>query len=188
MDNIKRKNMRLYTIIFVLLFGIKINAQSKFVSAIQFEIGKESSYKANLNEGKFIDDLSWAWSSQNACFPETQKQKFTGKHVLFTGIIPAHSVTTVVVTPKNKNANFSVYAYQISENESYTVPDLPRCVSCEADHKWDYKKRGKTQTHVRTITDFTAINNSYRLVIGVTGADGLATGEFEIKVITKKYY
>lgn len=179
--------MKNITIIMALFLSLQINAQ-KFISAIKFEVGKELTYKANLNEGKFIEDLSWAWSSQNACFPKTQELKFTGKHVLFTGIIPAHSVTTVTITPKDKNANFSVYGYQISENDDYTVPNLPRCVSCEADHKWDYKKRGKTQTHVRSITDFTTINNSYRLVIGVTGANKLSEGEFYITVKTEKYY
>jgi len=179
--------MRLSVIIFI-LFGINLQAQN-FISAVNLEIGKEISYKANLNEGKFLDDLSWAWSSQNACFPETQKHKFTGKHILFTGIIPAHSNVEVIVTPLNKKANLSVYAYQINLNEDFVVPNLPHCVSCEADHKWDYRKANKPrQKHIRKVSGITAINNSYRIVIGVAGADGLTEADFIITIRTKKYY
>jgi len=171
------------------LLTTKAQAQEKFITAIDFELNKEIDYKANLNEGKVLDDLSWAWSSQNACFPKTQKHKFTGKHVLFTGIIPPYSETTITVTPKDKKANFSVYAYQINLNEDFVVPNLPHCITCEADHKWDYRKKGrKKQKHIRTIDNLTAINNSYRLVIGVVGADRLEEGEFIITVKTEEKF
>ena len=173
--------------ILVLLVSLNIPAQNSAVSGILIEIGKENVYKANLNEGIFLNDLSWAWSSQNACFTEVQKAKFTGKHVFFTGIIPAHSITSIEVIPVDKNANFSVYAYQINLNEDFLVPDLPHCIACEADFKWDYRKRNRHQNHIRKIGDFTAIDYSYRLVIGVTGANGLDQGEFYIKIKTKAY-
>ncbi len=147
--------------------------------------GKDVSYTANLKDGVFIDDLSWAWSSQNACFPATQQSKFTGKHVFFTGIIPHHSEITITVIPKNPTANFSVYAYQVGVDNMPLVPDLPSCISCEADHKWDRKHRGKTQDHTRTIKYLTAITRPYRMIVGVTGADGLDEGEFTIVVSTK---
>ncbi len=180
--------MKFYINISRLFFVTTLQIQAQFLNAIDFEIGKEISYKANLNEGKFIDNLSWAWSSQNACFPETQKHKFTGKHILFTGIIPAHSNVEVMVTPTDKNANFSVYGYQINLNEDFVVPNLPHCITCEANHKWDYAKKHKPkQNHIRKISDFTAIDSSYRLVIGVTAADGLDQGEFIITIRTKTY-
>ncbi len=170
-----------------LLISLNTLAQNSAIGSVIIEIGKENVYKANLNEGIFLNDLSWAWSSQNACFTEVQKAKFTGKHVFFTGIIPAHSITSIEVIPVDKNANFSVYAYQINLNEDFLVPDLPHCITCEADFKWDYRKRNRHQNHIRKIGDFTAIDYSYRLVIGVTGADGLDQGEFYIKIKTKAY-
>lgn len=142
-------------------------------------------YKGDLSQGQPLDDLSWAWSSSNACFPETQKQKFTGNHVFFTGIIPKYSEMTVTVIPDDENANFSIYAYVIGVNKNDLVPNLPSCIRCEADHFWDRPKAGKSQNHTRTVTDLLAINTPYRVVIGVTGANGLATGGFTLKVAMK---
>jgi len=179
----------LITILFTgFLFTAKAQVKESFINAIDFVVGKEIAYRANLNEGRFLTDLSWAWSSQNACFPKTQKSKFTGKHILFTGIIPAHSITKIIVIPKKRRANLSLYAYQINLTEDFVVPNLPHCISCEADSKWDYKKRNRTQNHKRMVGDFTAINSSYRIVIGVTGAEGLSEADFILKVVTKEYY
>ena len=179
--------MKRYVTLISFLFFFSVPAQNTVVSSVLIEIGKEHIYEANLKDGVFLNDLSWAWSSQNACFTEIQKSKFTGKHIFFTGIIPAHSITSIEVIPVDKNANFSVYAYQINLNEDFLVPDLPRCIACEADFKWSYRKRNKHQNHIRKIGDFTAIDYSYRLVIGVTGANGLDQGEFYIKITTKAY-
>lgn len=159
-------------------------AQPK-VSEIKPVPNGEISYVANLNEGVILDDLSWAWSSQNACFPETQKQKFTGKHVFFTGIIPKYSEMEVTVIPKDKTKNFSIYAYEIGVDNMRLVPDLDRCIRCEAGHKWDRPVRGKTQDHTRKVTNLVAINRPYRVVIGVTGADGLSEGDFTLQVSMK---
>ena len=74
----------------------------------------------------------------------------------------------------------SLYAYQDGTTKSVYPPDVNSCVTCEADHKWDYPKKGKTQDHTRTVY-VNAINNPYRIVIGVAGADGLTTGGFKIR-------
>lgn len=58
-----------------------------------------------------MEDLSWAWKSNNACFPETQKNKFTGNHVLYYTDLPTYSEIEATVVPKNRRANFSIYAY-----------------------------------------------------------------------------
>lgn len=142
-------------------------------------------YKGNLSDGQPLSDLSWAWSSANACFPETQKQKFTGNHVFFSGIIPKYSEMTVTVIPDDANADFSVYAYEIGATRNDLVPNLSSCIRCEADHKWDRPKAGKTQDHTRTVTDLVAINTPYKVIIGVTGANGLASGGFTLKVSMK---
>ena len=47
-----------------------------------------------------MENLSWAWKSNNACFPETQKNKFTGNHVLYYTDLPAYSEMEVTVVPK----------------------------------------------------------------------------------------
>ena len=182
--NLNTQHMKqLFTIAMILTVFSSI-AQPK-VSEIKPVPNGEISYKANLNEGTLINDLSWAWSSQNACFPETQKKKFTGKHVFFTGVIPKYSEMEVTVIPTDKTKNFSVYAYEIGVDNMRLVPDLDRCIRCEADHKWDRPKRGKTQDHTRTVTNLVAINRPYRVVIGVTGAEGLEEGDFTLQINMK---
>ncbi|UJH66114.1 hypothetical protein [Allomuricauda sp. SCSIO 65647] len=175
----------LLTVILALVSFYPIMAQPK-VYSIEPVPNDKVAYSGNLSEGMFLDDLSWAWSSANACFPETQKQKFTGKHLFFTGIIPKYSELTVTVIPKDTEANFSLYAYEIGSDSSDLAPDLPSCIRCEADHKRERNFKGSApQDHTRLVKDLVAINTPYRVVIGVTGADGLGEGEFTLVVETK---
>ena len=142
--------------------------------------------KGNLSEGQQMTDLSWAWNSAVACFPQTQVKKFTGNHVLYVIDIPRYSEVEATVIPDDKSANFSIYAYEVGQvNESNIVPKLSSCIRCEADHKWDYKYKGKTQDHTRTVKNLLAINNPYQAVIGIVGAEGLSVGGFTLLVNTK---
>lgn len=154
------------------------------VKLLRAEKGKVLSYKGNLNQGVILNDLSWAWRSSVACFPGTQKEKFTGNHVIYTVELPRYSEMDINVIPKNPNANFSLYAYSIGSTSDAIVPNLSSCVSCEADHKWDYPKKGKTQDHTRSVS-MNAINNPYKVVIGVAGANELKTGEYTLQVSLK---
>ncbi len=144
------------------------------------------SVKGDLAAGAKIEDLSWAWSSANACFPETQKRKFTGNHVLYQIDLPTRSEMEVTVVPDDKNADFSIYAYQVGIGKEAVVPNLSSCIRCEADHKWDYKKKGKTQDHSRTVTDLVSITEPYTVFIGVAGSNGLDTGTFTLNIKLKK--
>ena len=148
------------------------------------EKGNSISYSADLKEGCKVHNLSWAASSSVACFPATQNRKFTGNHVYFVTQIPKYSKMSITVVPADKNANMSIYAYQDGTSSTVFPPELSSCVSCEAEHKWDYPKRGKTQNHKRTV-ELNAVNNPYRVVIGVAGADGLAVGKFELIIKTE---
>lgn len=141
-----------------------------------------TSVKGDLINGVEVYDLSWAWSSSNACFPETQKKKFTGNHVLYSTEIPEHSKMEITVVPDNPKDDFSIYAYTVGTTNDAVVPNLSSCISCEAEHKWDRQKRGKTQDHTRTIGNIIAINRPYKVVIGVVGANGLKTGGYTLKV------
>lgn len=145
------------------------------------EKGKILSYKGDLKDGVKINDLSWASKSSVACFPATQNSKFTGNHIIFTTEIPANSVMDITVVPDDLNANMSIYAYQVGLTNTAMVPELSSCMACEAEHKWDYPKKGKTQDHTRTVS-LNTLNNPYKVVIGVAGADGLTTGSFTLKI------
>jgi predicted Holliday junction resolvase-like endonuclease len=138
-------------------------------------------YNGKLSDGAKIQDLTWASNSSVACFPATKNQKFSGNHVLYTTTIPKRSEMFIKVVPKNKNQNFSLYAYEVGVTNKQLPPNLNSCVTCEADYKWDRKWKGKTQDHTREVR-LNAINNPYKVVIGVVGANGLATGEFTLEI------
>lgn len=164
-----------------------IKAQDGFpenVTIVKSESNKTVSVEGDLSTGKPIDDLSWAWSSSNACFVGTQSGKYNGNHVFFATVIPTRSIMTIKVIPEDKNANFSLYAYSIGMNDFYIVPELPRCVTCEADYKWDRPWKGKTQDHTRWV-ELNAIGNPFNVVIGVTSPKGVTAGKFRVEISVK---
>ncbi len=174
-----------YIALTLALIPMVMKAQEQKIYSIEPVSDSTVYYSGDLAEGTKLSDLSWAWNSSNACFPETQKNKFTGNHVFYTCIIPAYSEMEITVIPDDPKANFSIYAYQIGENNTSMVPNLPSCIRCEAEHKWDRPKKGKTQDHTRMVKDILAIKVPYRVVIGVTGADGLSQGTFKLKIDMK---
>ena len=142
--------------------------------------------EGNLSQGVDMTDLSWAWNSSVACFPSTQAAKFTGKHVLYALDLPAYTELEIDLIPADKNANFSLYAYEVGIiADNNTVPNLSQCIRCEADYKWDYKVKGKTQDHTRHVRDILAIANPYQVIIGVVGANGLKEGAYRLEVKKK---
>lgn len=147
------------------------------------EKGKTVAYAGDLSNGVIMQSLDWADNSSVACFPGTQNSKFTGNHLFFVTEIPRYSNMEITVVPEDKSANMSLYAYSTGTTSKVMPPELSSCVSCEADHKWDRPKRGKTQNHTRSVS-MTAINNPYRVVIGVVGAEGLTTGKFQVQIKT----
>jgi hypothetical protein len=157
------------------------------LSWLEAEAGKVIQVKGDLSEGAPMADLSWAWNSSVACFPETQAQKFNGNHVLYGLDLPSYSELEITLIPDDKKANFSLYAYEVGMiNDGNLVPNLSSCIRCEVDHKWDYKYRGQTQDHTRSVDDILAIRNPYQVVIGVVGAEGLATGGYTLQVKLNK--
>jgi hypothetical protein len=154
------------------------------VNLIDAKSNEITAFNGDLSKGQKLDDLSWAANSAVACFPATQNNKFNGNHVFHAFQIPQYAEVTITLTPKDKNANFSLYGYQVGTNNYTVVPDLTSCVSCEADHKWDYPKAGKTQDHTRSIF-FNSTSSSYNIFIGVVGADGLSSGEYTLTIDLK---
>ena len=161
-----------------LLYLPRLHAQPS-VSWIQSVPGRTITVYGDLGHGLSLSNLNWAWSSQNACFVATQQHKFSGHHVLYQAELPAHSEMTIRVIPNDPEDNFSIYAY--SGSGEHIVPSLPHCVSCEADYKWDYKYRGKTQDHSRKVS-LRAVKNPYIVTIGVVGAEGLSTGRYSLEL------
>ena len=166
---------------FLLVFNAAFAQLPDNVTKIDATPNAVTSVDGKMEDGAKIDDLTWASRSSIACFPGTQNTKFRGNHVLYMFEIPAYSEVTVRLIPKDKKANFSLYGYQVGTTNFSVVPDLSSCVSCEADHKWDYPKKGKTQDHTRSI-EFNSINNGYNIFIGVSGPADLVKGDFTIEI------
>lgn len=144
--------------------------------------------RGQLEDGKIMESLSWAWESSVACFPETEYEKFTGAHVLYQIDLPSYTEMVITVIPDDKNANFSLYAYEVGRiTPSNTVPNLKRCVRCEADHLSEFTRKTGPQDHTRWVEDILAIRNPYQVLIGVVGANGLAEGGFELKIKMSPY-
>ena len=163
-----------------LLLPFTINAQE--LTQISESLDQPIEINSDLSNGVQIDDLSWAWSSSNACFVSFQQHKFNGSHVFFEGVIPVRTEIKATVIPDNPEDNFSIYAFETPVASESLPPNLASCIRCEADYKWDRKWVGKTQDHTRTVKDLLAINRPYRVVIAVVGAEGLTEGGFTLKI------
>jgi hypothetical protein len=187
-----KKNLNLICLAAILAFGLSSSLLAQngentppTIYTVKAVANKTATVEGSLKDGRKLSSLRWASTSSNACFPATQNAKFTGNHVFFATDLPPHSIMTITVKPKNSGKNLSIYGYQIGEGK-FTLPeDLQSCVTCEADHKWDYPKRGKVQTDARIMT-FNAIANSYTIIIGVTGADGLTDADFTLEITLKQ--
>jgi len=139
----------------------------------------------DLAKGKIIEDLTWASSSSNACFVATQNSKYRGNHVFYATTIPPHSIMTISVLPTEESADMSMYAYMMGMNSHNLVPNLPQCITCEADYKWDRPWKNKVQTSERKVEFNNPTGETYNIVIGVAAPKGVTSGTFQVKVKTK---
>lgn len=179
--------MKQFITLLILWFGLTNIGLAQFpsyVTEVELSAGKTVTAKGKLENGQDIEDLSWAERSSVACFPGTQNTKFRNKHVFFATEIPTQSILEIKLVPNSNTADFSLYAYQVGLNNYTLPPDLGSCVSCEADHKWDYPKKGKTQDHTRFVK-LNATTNPYRVVIGVSAPEG-QKGEFSVELTLKQ--
>lgn len=140
-----------------------------------------SVFEGNLEDGTEISDLSWAWASNNACFVEPRREKFSGSHVLYTTELPKYSTMIIRLIPDDLEVEMSLYAY--SGGGGALPPELSSCVSCEADFKSDRPfARGRDRTGPNREVELRAVNRGYPITIGVVGANGLSSGSFRLEV------
>lgn len=167
------------------LFGQESNSIFKMVN---LKMGEERTFKGNLSEGKAIDDLSWAWKSNVACFPETKADRFNGYHVLYVLELPADSQLEINLSPETPEIDLSVYAYMVSKvTEKNLVPNLNSCQRCEVDHRpdGDWVNRDKDDPN-RSVDNILTLGRSKEVVIGVVGSNGLKEGSYTLELMLKK--
>lgn len=180
-----KKTIYIAAIIMIFPFAAKAQWPS---TVTEIDMGEKDSIvvQGDLAKGAKMADLSWAWSSSNACFPATQSSKFKGNHVFFAVTMPTQCEMKISVTPDDANADLSIYAYRIGAAEYYLVPDLGSCITCEADHKWDGNWKGKVQTSERRVSMQNPGKEMYNILIGVSGPAAATSGTFKLKVKFEK--
>ena len=147
---------------------------------------KTVEYAGTIDSAETMSDISWAWNSSVACFPETVASQFRGKHVLYIVDVPRYSELEIKLIPDDESMDYSLYAYQAAKiTANNLVPNLNRCIRCEADYSSEYRYANRVQDHTRTVRDILAINNPYQAVIAVVGPPGAETGSFKLQINMK---
>jgi hypothetical protein len=152
------------------------------VTTIESKVNDSVAVDGDLSTGKTMEDLSWASNSANACFVATQNIKYRGSHVFFATSIPPHSILNISVKPRDEAADLSIYAYMMGTDDHYLVPDLPRCITCEADFKWDGNWKNRVQTSERKVEFNNPTDHTYNILIGVSAPRGVTSGAFTVMV------
>lgn len=141
----------------------------------------------NLKDGSRLSSLRWAERSSVACFPGTRFEMFNGNHVLYRIAMPAASRMIVTLTPKNTKA-INLYALRQGMRRQQNPPDITSSISCEARYPIYVKRGGRLIQNeddgVRQI-EYISVRSPYSILIGVAGANGLAEGDYTLKVEVK---
>ncbi len=175
-----------YLSLTVLLLSIGGLSFAQKLTYLELAPNQTVEFAGDIENGQVMTDLSWAWNSSVACFPETVSSKFRGKHVLYMIDVPRYSEMEIKLIPEDKSADYSLYAYQAGYiTEENTVPNLQRCIRCEADYSSDRRYAGRTQDHTRTVRDILAINNPYQALIAVVGPPGVEAGAYKLQIHMK---
>lgn len=170
------------------VFTFLLSCTATFLSAqeltkLELVPNETVEFSGSLEQGVVMPTLSWAWNSSVACFPETVAAQFRGKHVLYLVDVPRYSELEIKLIPDDKSADYSLYAYQAGYiTEDNLVPNLVRCIRCEADYSTTYRYANRVQDHTRTVRDILAINNPYQAVIAVVGPPGLEEGTYKLQI------
>ncbi len=167
----------------ILSFLISGTVYTQDLTYLELVPNETVEYEGVIDSGSVMTDLSWAWNSSVACFPETVSKQFRGKHVLYMVDVPRYSELEIKLIPDDESADYSLYAYQASKITARNlVPNLQRCIRCEADYSTEYRYVNRVQDHTRTVRDILAINNPYQAVIAVVGPPGVEVGSFKLQI------
>lgn len=161
---------------------MNLNIQGK-VQYVPAKRGQSISVNGNLSQGNIMEDLEWAESSANACWVGIRNVEFEGNHVFYWFDLPKKSIVKITVIPKGNKPRVNVYGF-ISFDFKFIPPDLPRCISCEAGfQQWvannppDFNKSAGEQS-----IEFNAISSRMKVFVGVAGAKGFTSGDYELKI------
>jgi hypothetical protein len=129
-------------------------------------------------------DLAWATKSSVACFPATKNDHFNGKQVVYSFDLPKYTNATIELFPQDPNLDLNLYAYEVGAKAVVLPPNISSVVSCEASYgtkniNVPYNPGGSEKVLM------TALNNPYRVYVGVAGAQKVGKGSFDLRVTLK---
>ncbi len=163
--------------------NLNIQGKVQFIPALR---GQTVTVNGNLSQGNIMEDLEWAENSSNACWVGIRNVEFQGNHVFYWFDLPKKSTVKITVVPKGNKPRVNVYGF-VSFDFKFIPPDLPRCISCEAGfEQWvannppDFTKSAGEQS-----IEFNAISSRMKVFVGVVGAKGFTSGDYELKIDIK---
>jgi hypothetical protein len=156
------------------------------VTQVSLDANGFATLSGKLEDGAPVCPLDWAWSSQIACFPETDKVFFEGNHVYyaFAQPVPPKSVLSITAKPE-PGVDVNLYGIRMGTTSFY-VPPLPSISvnSCEASYPASLSKDpnpGELET-IQFQNPGTASYNVFFAVAGnaTTGTSGAYTVEVQL--------
>ena len=138
------------------------------VEVIALDADGDATVVGDLSAGA-CTNLGWAASSQTACFPATENDRFKGNHRYFALSEPLPPNTEIEINVDGA----SVYAFTAGVDSYFVPPRVPITVQCEFD-----------QVPGQAI-ELNAVANPYNVFIGVAGAEGVDAGAFELNIVTR---
>ncbi len=135
----------------------------------------------NLSIGYIMEDLSWATTSQLACWPSIRDVEFQGRHVGYWFDLPEKSIVKITVTPKRKDRRINIYGYAGFDLKTIP-PQIPFTNICEASHpEWigqpDFSILSKPQT-----IQFNTTTRRTTIYFAVAGARNMFDGDYTISI------
>ncbi len=141
----------------------------------------KASASGDLKDGA-CTNLAFAASSQNACFPATQNEKFDGNQRFYAldGVLGPLQTLTVRAKPA-AGVDVSLYGYLMGTGSWFTPPYVPTVGVCEASPT----KGGANPGVEEVITFANPTGNAYHVFFSVAGAAGAKSGGFSVAVEAK---
>jgi len=144
------------------------------------KIGK-TTVDGNLSSGNTMQDLSWATTSQMACWPSIRDIEFEGRHVAYWFDLPEKSVVKITVTPRHSNRRINIYGYAGFDLKT-TPPALVYTNICEASHPiWVGQPNLNEPSKPQTIA-FNTTTRRTSIFFAVAGARNVLDGDYTISI------
>lgn len=141
----------------------------------------KTTVNGNLSSGSVLQDLSWATTSQMACWPSIRDIEFEGKHVGYWFDLPERSVVKITVTPRHSNRRINIYGY--AGFDLKTIPPAHVYTNiCEAAHPtWVGQPNLNEASKPQTI-EFNTTTRRTSIYFAVAGARNVLEGDYTVSI------